>query len=263
VNQLIPQHGFGIMKLLGEKRCQLVDTYWQTETGGIIASPLVGSIPTKPGSTTKPFFSIEPEILNEKGNILEGEATGYLVIKKPWPGIFRTIWGDHSRYEHTYFTNFIGYYLTGDLSKRDKDNYFWISGRIDDVMNVSGHRLGTAEIESAFVSHSSVVEASVVPVPHDLKGQAIYGYIVLKKEIKGTEELKDELKKQVRKVISPIATPDFILFVPELPKTRSGKIMRRILCKIAKKEDDSIGDITTLADPNIVKTIIELRDKNF
>ena len=243
---------------VGKGRCPIVDTWWQTETGGILISPLPGATPTKPGSATFPFYGIEPIILDpEKGTVIEGnDASGVLAIRAPWPGQMRTIYGDHERFETTYFQQYKGYYFTGDGCRRDEDGYYWITGRVDDVINISGHRMGTAEVESALVLHAKVAEAAVVGFPHEIKGQGIYAYVTLNTGEEYTDELKAELKKQVRTVIGPIATPDVIHWAPGLPKTRSGKIMRRILRKIATDETDTIGDTSTLADPAVVDQLI-------
>lgn len=246
-------------KNVGDDRCPVVDTWWQTETGGILISPVAGETKTKPGSATKPLPGIQPEILSPEGKVLEGEAEGLLVIKSSWPGQMRTVYKDHERFEQTYFSAFPGYYFTGDGCRRDEDGYYWITGRVDDVINVAGHRIGTAELESAFVSHQSVAEAAVVGFPHDVKGQGIYAYITLKSCEKETDELKKELIQVVRTTISPIATPDKIQWVSGLPKTRSGKIMRRILRKIAENQIDQLGDTSTLADPAIVEELIKGR----
>ena len=245
----------------GKERCPIVDTWWQTETGGILITPLPGAIPTKPGSATYPFFGIEPEILEaENGVVLEGnDVSGVLAIKAPWPGQMRTIYGDHKRFEETYFDQYKGYYFTGDGCRRDEDGYYWITGRVDDVINVSGHRMGTAEVESALVAHASVAEAAVVGFPHEIKGQGIYAYVTLNHGVEYTDDLKDVLKKQVRTIIGPIAAPDVVHWAPGLPKTRSGKIMRRILRKIAADETDEIGDTSTLADPAVVEDLIGTR----
>ncbi len=248
--------------VVGEGRCAIVDTWWQTETGGIMITPLPAAIPTKPGSATLPFFGIEPVLLNEQGKeIKEVEATGLLALKKPWPAMARTIQGDHQRFIDTYLRQFKGYYLTGDGAIRDKDGYYWITGRVDDVMNVSGHRIGSAEIENALVSHPFCSEAAVVGFPHDIKGEGVFAYVILKDGFEGNGELVGELRNEVRHHIGPIATPDHILLAPGLPKTRSGKIMRRILRKIAAQSTSDLGDITTLADPSIVDKLIELRNK--
>jgi len=245
-------------KNIGKENCPIVDTWWQTETGGILITPLPGAWGLKPGSATKPFFGIEPVILEpETGKeVPETKAVGVLAIKKPWPGQMRTIYGDHKRFEETYFDMYKGYYFTGDGAKRDDDGYYWITGRVDDVINVSGHRMGTAEVESALVSHAKVSEAAVVGYPHEIKGQGIYAYITLNVGEEYTDDLKKELVKHVRTEIGPIASPDVIHWAPGLPKTRSGKIMRRILRKIAYNEIDSIGDTSTLADPSVVENLI-------
>ncbi|HIG55070.1 MAG TPA: acetate--CoA ligase [Candidatus Handelsmanbacteria bacterium] len=243
---------------VGKGRCPIVDTWWQTETGGILISPLPGATATKPGSATFPFYGIEPIILDpEKGTVIEGnDVSGVLAIRTSWPGQMRTIYGDHERFETTYFQQYKGYYFTGDGCRRDEDGYYWITGRVDDVINISGHRMGTAEVESALVLHAKVAEAAVVGFPHEIKGQGIYAYVTLNTGEEYTDELKAELKKQVRTVIGPIATPDVIHWAPGLPKTRSGKIMRRILRKIATDETDTIGDTSTLADPAVVDQLI-------
>ncbi|MFH1531414.1 MAG: acetate--CoA ligase [Pseudomonadota bacterium] len=248
---------------VGAEKCPIVDTWWQTETGGIMITPLPGAIPTKPGSATLPFFGIVPVILDESGKELtgEGEQSGILAIKQPWPGQMRTLYGDHKRFEETYFDMFKGYYFTGDGVRRDADGYYWITGRVDDVINVSGHRMGTAEVESALVSHPAVAEAAVVGYPHPIKGQGIYAYVTLTRGNEYTDELKKELVKHVRIEIGPIATPDVIHWAPGLPKTRSGKIMRRILRKIAANEEDQLGDTSTLADPTVVANLIEDKGK--
>ena len=242
----------------GKERCPIVDTWWQTETGGILITPLPGATPLKPGSATFPFFGVKPVILEpQTGEVIEGNAvSGVLAMEAPWPGQMRTVYGDHKRFEETYFDQYKGYYFTGDGCRRDEDGYYWITGRVDDVINVSGHRMGTAEVESALVAHDKVAEAAVVGFPHDVKGEGIYAYITLNAGIEYTEELREELKQQVRSVIGPIATPDVIHWAPALPKTRSGKIMRRILRKIATNETDQIGDVSTLADPSVVENLI-------
>ncbi len=245
--------------VVGEGRCPIVDTWWQTETGGILITPLPGVTALKPGSATLPFFGIKPEIIDTQGNIVEGVAEGILVISHPWPGQARTIYGDHQRFIDTYFKNYPGHYFTGDGARRDEDGYFWITGRVDDVINVSGHRMGTAEIESALVLHQYVAEAAVVGYPHDIKGQGIYAYVTLNNGIEPTEALKKELVALVRKEIGAIANPDIIQWAPGLPKTRSGKIMRRILRKVAANELDNLGDTSTLADPSVVLDIIDHR----
>ena len=239
-------------RVVGESRCPIVDTWWQTETGGIMITPLPGARALKPGSATLPFFGIEPALLDGEGREIKGEGEGSLVIKSSWPGQMRTVYGDHKRFQETYFSTFPGYYFTGDGARRDRDGYYWITGRVDDVINVSGHRLGTAEVESALVLHGSVSEAAVVGYPHDIKGQGIYAYVTVMKGVETSEELRQELINLVRKEIGPIASPDKIQWAPGLPKTRSGKIMRRILRKIAANELDSLGDTTTLADPSVV-----------
>jgi acetyl-CoA synthetase len=242
--------------VVGDKRCPIVDTWWQTETGGILITPLPGCTPLKPGSATLPFFGVEPAVLDNDGKEIQGEASGPLVIKAAWPGIMRTVYGHHERFKDTYFAMFPGKYFTGDGCKRDADGYYWITGRIDDVINVSGHRLGTAEVESALVSHPAVAEAAVVGYPHEIKGQGIYAYVTLKTGFEYTDALKKELSAHVRKEIGPIAQPDVIHWAPGLPKTRSGKIMRRILRKIANNESDQIGDTSTLADPSVVQNLL-------
>ena len=246
-------------EVVGEGRCPIVDTWWQTETGGILITPLPGAIPMKPGSATVPFFGVKPAVVNEKGEILEGEAEGMLVMTDAWPGLARTVYGNHERYVQTYFSMFEGLYFTGDGCRRDADGYYWITGRVDDVINVSGHRMGTAEIESALVAHEAVAEAAVVGVPHPIKGQGIYCYVTLNAGVEPSEELKKELIRHVRKTIGPIAKPDFIQFAPALPKTRSGKIMRRILRKIAANDFENLGDTSTLADPSVVEDLIAHR----
>ncbi len=248
-------------QVVGNKRCPIVDTWWQTETGGILITPLPGATALKPGSATLPFFGVEPAILDPDGNVLEGEAEGVLVLTCPWPGQARTIYGDHQRFIDTYFAKFPGYYFAGDGARRDADGYYWITGRIDDVLNVCGHRLGTAEIESALVLHDLVAEAAVVGFPHPIKGQGIYAYVTLNVGIEGNSSLKGELKDLVREEISAIALPDLIQWAPGLPKTRSGKIMRRILRKIAANEFHDLGDTSTLADPSVVEQLIANRLK--
>ncbi len=244
-------------KYVGKEKCPIVDTWWQTETGGIMISALPYAIDQKPGSATLPFFSIKPVILSEKGQVLEGACDGILAIEEPWPGQMRTVYNNHDRFEKVYFQMFDGYYFAGDGCRRDEDGYYWITGRVDDVINVSGHRMGTAEVESALVSHKEVAEAAVIGYPHDIKGQGIYAFVTLRVSASPSDELLAELKKHVRKEIGPIATPDIIHFAPMLPKTRSGKIMRRILRKIATDEFDSLGDISTLADPEVVNSLID------
>ncbi len=246
-------------QVIGENRCPIVDTWWQTETGGVLISPLPGATALKPGSATLPFFGIVPALVDEQGNELDGEASGNLVIKRSWPGQMRTIYGDKQRFFETYFQMYPGMYFAGDGARRDKDGYYWITGRVDDVINVSGHRLGTAEIESALVLHPAVAEAAVVGYPHPIKGQGIYAYVTLMIGEKESDELLSALISHVRKEISPIAAPDIIQWAPGLPKTRSGKIMRRILRKIAANELDSMGDTSTLADPSVIEQLTENR----
>ena len=245
--------------VVGEGRCPIVDTWWQTETGGILITPLPGATKTKPGSATKPFFGIKPALVDEKGARLEGAASGNLVILDSWPGQMRTIYGDHERFIQTYFSTYPGTYFTGDGCRRDADGYYWITGRVDDVINVSGHRLGTAEVESALVSHPKVAEAAVVGAPHDIKGQGIYCYVTLIQGNPPSDELKKELIAHVRKEIGAIASPDFLQFSPGLPKTRSGKIMRRILRKIAEDDFSNLGDTSTLAEPAVVDDLVANR----
>lgn len=246
-------------RVIGEERCPIVDTWWQTETGGIMITPLPGATDTKPGSATRPFFGVQPALVDNTGMILEGATEGNLVIVDSWPGQARTVYGDHERYVQTYFSTFRGMYFTGDGARRDEDGYYWITGRVDDVINVSGHRMGTAEVESALVSHPKVAEAAVVGYPHDIKGQGIYVYVTLNSGEQASEELVKELRNWVRAEIGPIATPDLIQITSGLPKTRSGKIMRRILRKIAANEHDALGDISTLADPSVVETLVDQR----
>ena len=244
---------------VGDQRCPIVDTWWQTETGGILITPLPGATELKPGSATRPFFGIVPALLDAEGNELEGENSGNLVITGSWPGQMRTVYGDHERFLQTYFATYPGFYMTGDGARRDADGYYWITGRVDDVINVSGHRMGTAEVESALVLHSQVAEAAVVGYPHDIKGQGIYAYVTLMADASPTEELRSELVALVRKEIGPIASPDVIQWAPGLPKTRSGKIMRRILRKIAANELENLGDTSTLAEPAVVEELVENR----
>ncbi|WP_339799932.1 acetate--CoA ligase [uncultured Marinobacter sp.] len=246
-------------RVIGNSSCPIVDTWWQTETGGILIAPLPGAFDLKPGSATLPFFGVKPALVDNEGNVLEGVAEGNLVILDSWPGQMRTIYGDHARFKQTYFSAYKGMYFTGDGARRDADNYYWITGRVDDVLNVSGHRLGTAEVESALVSHDKVAEAAVVGYPHDIKGQGIYVYVTVVQGVEPTEELRKELVQWVRKEIGPIASPDVIQWAPGLPKTRSGKIMRRILRKIAANEHDQLGDTSTLADPGVVDELISQR----
>ena len=242
--------------VVGESRCPIVDTWWQTETGGILISPLPGATPLKPGSAARPLFGVQPALVDAEGQELEGVAEGNLIIKDSWPGQMRTIWGDPERFIEAYFTTYPGAYFTGDGARRDADGYYWITGRVDDVLNVSGHRLGTAEVESALVAHEKVAEAAVVGMPHEIKGQGIAAYVTLQAGESETEELRKELVVWVRKVLGPVATPDAIYWAPSLPKTRSGKIMRRILRKIVANELDSLGDTSTLADPSVVDQLI-------
>jgi acetyl-CoA synthetase len=246
-------------RVIGEERCPIVDTWWQTETGGILISPLPGATDLKPGSATRPLYGIQPALVDNEGNILEGAAQGNLVLLDSWPGQMRTVYGDHQRFIETYFSTYPGRYMTGDGARRDEDGYYWITGRVDDVLNVSGHRLGTAEVESALVAHRSVAEAAVVGCPHDVKGQGIYAYVTLMEGIEQSDELLAELRQWVRKEIGPIATPDFIQWAPGLPKTRSGKIMRRILRKVAENDYANLGDTSTLAEPAVVQDLIDNR----
>lgn len=246
-------------RVVGDRRCPIVDTWWQTETGGILITPLPGATKLKPGSATRPFFGVKPEIVDAEGKVLEGACEGNLVIADSWPGQMRTVYGDHQRFMDTYFATYANKYFTGDGCRRDADGYYWITGRVDDVINVSGHRMGTAEVESALVAHPSVSEAAVVGYPHDIKGQGIYAYVTLMTGEKPSEELRKDLVAYVRKEIGPIASPDLIQFAPGLPKTRSGKIMRRILRKIAEDEFGALGDTSTLADPAVVDDLIENR----
>ena len=245
----------------GKERCPIVDTWWQTETGGILISPLPGATPLKPGSATFPFFGVKPILLDPQSGVeIKGnDVSGVLAIEEPWPGQMRTIFGDHERFESTYFQQYKGYYFTGDGCRRDEDGYYWITGRVDDVINVSGHRMGTAEVESALVAHADVAESAVVGFPHEVKGEGIYAFVTLNTGIEYSEDLRAQLKQQVRNVIGPIATPDQIHWAPALPKTRSGKIMRRVLRKIATNETDQIGDVSTLADPSVVEYLIANR----
>ena len=245
--------------VVGEDRCPIVDTWWQTETGGILITPLPGATPLKPGSATRPFFGIQPALVDNDGNPLDGPAEGNLIIKDSWPGQMRTVYGDHQRFVDTYFSTFEGAYFTGDGARRDEDGYYWITGRVDDVINVSGHRMGTAEVESALVAHPKVAEAAVVGYPHDIKGQGIYAYVTLMEGVEADDEVLAELRQWVRKEIGPIASPDLIQFAPGLPKTRSGKIMRRILRKVAENDYGNLGDTSTLADPAVVDDLIENR----
>ncbi len=254
-----PEAWLWYYNVVGDKKCPIVDTWWQTETGGILIAPLPGATALKPGSATRPFFGIKPILLDGDGQELVGASAGNLCIADSWPGQMRSVYGDHKRFIETYFVQYPGYYFTGDGCKRDGDGYFWITGRVDDVLNVSGHRLGTAEVESALVAHAQVAEAAVVGYPHDIKGQGIYCYVTLNAGLTGDEALRGALAQWVRKEIGPIATPDLIQFAPNLPKTRSGKIMRRILRKIAENEFTNLGDVSTLAEPNVVDDLIANR----
>ena len=245
--------------VVGEGRCAIVDTWWQTETGGHMITPLPGAVATKPGSATVPFFGVQPQLVDNEGGVLEGATSGNLCITHSWPGQMRTVYGDHERFVQTYFATYKGKYFTGDGCRRDEDGYYWITGRVDDVINVSGHRMGTAEVESSLVAHGAVSESAVVGYPHDIKGQGIYCYVTLMDGAEPTDDLKKELRDHVRKDIGPIASPDAIQFAPGLPKTRSGKIMRRILRKIAEDDFGSLGDTSTLADPSVVDDLIENR----
>ncbi len=246
-------------EVVGNSLSPIVDTWWQTETGGILISPVPNKTKLKPGSATKPLTGVKPELLTPEGQIINGAGEGLLVLADSWPGQMRTVYKDHARFEDTYFSSYPGYYFTGDGAKRDADGDYWITGRVDDVLNVSGHRLGTAELESVFVAHAKVAEAAVVGYPHDIKGQGIYCYVTLKKEFEPSDELKKELILWVRKTLGPLATPDLIQWAPALPKTRSGKIMRRILRKIAENETESLGDVSTLADPSVVQDLVAQR----
>jgi acetyl-CoA synthetase len=248
-------------EVVGDSRCPIVDTWWQTETGGILITPLPGSHPLKPGSATLPYFGGQPIMLDEKGQEIEGPGNGILAFKFPWPGMMRTLYGAHERFKETYFSAFPGLYFTGDGCRRDEDGYYWITGRVDDVINVSGHRMGTAEVESALVSHPKVAEAAVVGFPHEIKGEGIYAYVTLNVGEEYTEDLRKELRLHVRKEIGPIAAPDVVHWAPGLPKTRSGKIMRRILRKVASGQLDQIGDTSTLADPSVVDKLVEMKGK--
>jgi acetyl-CoA synthetase len=248
-------------EVVGHRRCPIVDTWWQTETGAALITPLPGAIAAKPGSATLPFFGVQPVVLDPQtgAEITETEASGVLAIRDSWPGQMRTIWGDHDRFAETYFSQYKGTYFTGDGCRRDADGYYWITGRVDDVINVSGHRLGTAEVESALVAHPLVAEAAVVGMPHEIKGQGIYAYVTLNAGEEGSDDLRAELRGWVRKEIGPIASPDAIQFAPGLPKTRSGKIMRRILRKIAENDTGNLGDTSTLADPSVVDNLVANR----
>ncbi len=254
-----PEAWLWYYNIVGERRCPIVDTWWQTETGGILIAPLPGAIATKPGSATLPFFGVDPVIVDESGKVLEGACEGRLCLRDGGPGMARTVYGDHERFLQTYFSTYPRLYFTGDGARRDADGYYWITGRVDDVINVSGHRLGTAEVESALVAHAKVAEAAVVGYPHELKGQGIYAYVTLKALEQPSEELRGELGRWLRKMIGPIAAPDHIQWAPALPKTRSGKIMRRILRKIAENDCANLGDVSTLADPAVVDDLIRER----
>ena len=254
-----PEAWMWYYKNVGNSKCPIMDTWWQTETGGILITPIPGVTDLKPGSATTPFFGIKPEIVNKEGKVLEGKCEGNLCLSASWPGQMRTVYKDHERFKNTYFSTYEGKYFTGDGCKRDKDGYYWITGRVDDVIIVSGHNLGTAEIESALVGHESVAEAAVVGYPHDIKGWGIYAYVTLKNGFEETEELKKNLINEVRKIVGPIASPDLIQWAPSLPKTRSGKIMRRILRKIAADESEELGDVSTLADPTVVNDLVNSR----
>jgi acetyl-CoA synthetase len=254
-----PEAWMWYYRVIGKERCPIVDTWWQTETGGHMITPLPGAHVLKPGSASRPFFGVEPVVLRDDGTECAPNEGGKLCIKKPWPGMARTTWGDHDRFIDTYFTMYPDVYFTGDGARVDEDGDFWLLGRVDDVVNVSGHRIGTAEVESALVSHPKVAEAAVAPMPHEIKGQALYAFVTLKDGVEPSEELRKELIAHVRKEIGPIATPDKIQFAPALPKTRSGKIMRRILRKIAEGQPDQIGDTTTLADPSVVEILVKGR----
>jgi acetyl-CoA synthetase len=245
--------------VVGDRRCPIVDTWWQTETGGILITPLPGATALKPGSATRPFFGIQPQIVDNDGNVLENAADGNLCLIDSWPGQMRSVYGDHQRFEQTYFSTYHGKYFTGDGCRRDDDGYYWITGRVDDVINVSGHRMGTAEVESALVAHSRVAEAAVVGAPHKIKGQGIYAYVTLLSGVEPTEDLRYELIQWVRKQIGPFAAPDWLQWAPGLPKTRSGKIMRRILRKIGEDDFSNLGDTSTLADPDVVDDLVENR----
>jgi acetyl-CoA synthetase len=251
-----PEAWLWYFQTLGGTKCPIVDTYWQTETGGPCITPLPGATPTKPGSATFPFFGIVPELLDEEGHVIEGEGEGYLVFKQAWPGMMRTVYGDHARFEETYFRRFPGYYYTGDGAKRDADGYLWITGRVDDMLNVSGHLLSTAQVESAILEHKCVSEAAAVPIEHPVKGEALYCFVVLNEGLEMNKSIIGEINDKVRDKIGPIATPEKIQLAQALPKTRSGKIMRRILRKIAAGETD-FGDISTMADESVLASLIK------
>ena len=257
-----PEAWLWYYRTVGDSKCPIVDTWWQTETGGILITPLPGATALKPGSATQPFFGVQPLLVDNEGNVLEGAASGNLCLADSWPGQMRTVYGDHQRFMDTYFSQYDGLYFTGDGCRRDDDGYYWITGRVDDVLNISGHRLGTAEVESALVAHAQVAEAAVVGYPHDIKGQGIYCYVTLNAGLDGDDDLKGELVQWVRKEIGPIASPDLIQFAPGLPKTRSGKIMRRILRKIAEDDFSNLGDTSTLADPSVVDDLIDNRQNS-
>ena len=252
-----PEAWMWYYNIIGKGKCPVVDTWWQTETGGILITPLPGATPLKPGSATFPFPGVQPAVFRQDGSVADVNEGGYLVIKKPWPGLMRRVYGEPKRFKKTYFVQFPGVYNTGDGARVDKDGYYWLMGRIDDVINVSGHRLGTAEVESALVSYDSVAEAAVVGMPHEIKGQGIYAFVTLKSGVRKSDALKRELVAHVRQEIGPIATPDKLQFADGLPKTRSGKIMRRILTKIAAGEVRDLGDTSTLAEPSVVDTLVE------
>lgn len=254
-----PEAWIWYYKVIGKERCPIVDTWWQTETGGFMITPIPGAMPMKPGSASHPFFGVDAVVLREDGTEAEANEGGHLCIRKPWPGFMRTVFGDPERFKKTYFMDYPGFYFTGDGARRDEDGYFWLMGRVDDVINVSGHRMGTAEVESALVSHDTVAESAVVGFPHDIKGQGIYAFVTLKEGFEPTDELKKELIRHVRKEIGPIASPDKLHFTTALPKTRSGKIMRRILRKIAEGQIDQLGDTSTLAEPEVVDKLVEGR----
>jgi acetyl-CoA synthetase len=245
--------------VVGDERCPIVDTWWQTETGATLISPLPGATPLKPGSATKPLPGVKPQLVDAEGAVLEGAVSGNLCLTDSWPGQMRTVYGDHQRFIDTYFSTYPGKYFTGDGCRRDEDGYYWITGRVDDVINVSGHRLGTAEIESALVGHAGVAEAAVVGYPHEIKGQGVYAYVTLKQGVEASEDRRKELIQWVRTEIGPFAAPDLIQWAPGLPKTRSGKIMRRILRKIAENDVGNLGDTTTLADPAVVDDLVKNR----
>jgi acetyl-CoA synthetase len=251
-----PEAWLWYYKVAGDKRCPIVDTWWQTETGGIMITPLPGATALKPGSATRPFFGVRPALVDSDGQVLEGATSGNLVLLDSWPGQMRTVYQDHDRFIETYFKTYPGMYFSGDGCRRDEDGYYWITGRVDDVINVSGHRMGTAEVESALVAHPKVSESAVVGYPHDIKGQGIYAYVTLMEGVEHSEELRIELCNWVKKEIGPIAKPDLIQWAPGLPKTRSGKIMRRILRKIAENDASNLGDISTLADPSVVANLV-------